>query len=151
MTDWLIFVLYTYDGWFFSHYLFGNTCSSSPCTFRVLFHCQTSSVGCIIQPWIIIQRNKVCKSMNFIIKMSALLRKFIARFSHFMVSLIDPLSWDDIKLFFAQNARAWLAWHVVSIRCCHMPHSTRINGLIERTFYFMLGIGQLIVWFKAFN
>ena len=34
--------------------------------------------------------------------------------------------------FFAQNTRAWLAWHVVSTRRWHMPHSTRKNRLIER-------------------
>ena len=43
-------------------------------------------------------------------------------------------------IFFAQNARAWLAWHVVSTTRCHLPHSLRNNGLNERRvrwiFYF---------------
>ena len=37
--------------------------------------------------------------MIFIIKIRAVLRKFIVRFFHFMVSLIDPLPSDDIQLF----------------------------------------------------
>ena len=35
--------------------------------------------------------NRLTNELNFIIKMHALLRKFIARFFHFMVSLIEPL------------------------------------------------------------
>ena len=34
--------------------------------------------------------------------------------------------------FFDQNTRAWLAWHVVSARQCHIPHSTRNDGFIKR-------------------
>ena len=45
------------------------------------------------------------------------------------------------NFIFAQNVRAWLVWHVVSTKRCHMPHNT-LNGLIERrvrwTFYFTL-------------
>ena len=33
--------------------------------------------------------------------------------------------------FFARNARAWLTWHAVSPRRCQIPHSTRINGLMD--------------------
>ena len=56
---------------------------------------------------------------------------------------------EMISYFFARNARASLAWHVVSTRN-HLPHSTRNNGPIERrvrwTFYFTFGVGQLAVF-----
>ena len=88
------------NGWFFSYYLFANTGLNSSSTFRILFHSQTSIVWSTIKPWIALQTNNACKSLNFIIKMSALIKEFVALFFHFMVSLIDPLPLDVIQLFF---------------------------------------------------
>ena len=111
-------------GDFFSYYLFGNTDLNSWCTFLVLFHCQTSSVWSIIKPWIVVQTNNACKSLNFIIKMHARLRKFIARFFHFMASLVNPIPWDDIQLFFCSKCKS-----LTCITTCGfnktVPHDTQ--------------------------
>ena len=124
-------------GWFFSYYLFGKTGLNSSRTFRVLFHYQISSVWSIIKPWIVLQTKNAWKSLNFIIKMRAFWK---------MLRIVSAM-WDDIHLFFGQNARAWLAWHMVSTKRYHMPHSVRNNGFIERRvrwiFYFTFGTCQL--------
>ena len=86
-------------GDFFSYYISGNTGLNSSRTFRVLFHCQTSSVWCIIEPWIVLQTNNACKSVNFITKMCALLRSIIVLLFHCIVSSFDPLPRDDIQFF----------------------------------------------------
>ena len=99
-----IWVVITGD--FLAFHLFGNTVLNSWRTLRVLFHCQTSSVWSIIQPKIVLQTNNACKSLNFIIQIRTLLRKFNARFSHFMVSLIDPLK-RLLWLNFAPNLHCW--------------------------------------------
>ena len=72
----------------------------------------------------------------------ALLRKFIAHFFHFMVSLINPLPWDDIHLF-SQNNKTWLAWwHVVPTRRYHMPHNSSEYGFIARYIFWPRNISS---------
>ena len=58
-------------------------------------------------------KENACKSLNFIIKIHALLRKFIMRFFHLLVSLIEPLKrlLGQLWLKFAPNLLCWTLNH----------------------------------------
>ena len=63
--------------------------------------------------WIVLQTNNACESLDFIIETRALLRKIIARFFHFIVSLIGPLKqlFGLLWLNIAQNLHCWTLNH----------------------------------------
>lgn len=73
---------------FFGFYIFGNIGVSSLHTFRVLLHCQKSSMWSIILPWMVLGTNNTFKSWKCIIKMRAVLRKVIPRFFYLVTKLI---------------------------------------------------------------
>ena len=66
--------------------------------------------------------NYACKSLNFIIKMRALLRKIIARFFLFMVSLIDLLKrlFRLLWLDFLLNLHCWTLNHQCAYVECEL-------------------------------
>ena len=119
---------YVCNGWFFSNYLYGNNGLNSSRTFHVLFHCQTSSVYCITEPWIVLQTNNASKSLNFISKMRTLLRKFIARFFHLMVSLCDLLKQlvGLMWLNFALNLHCWALYHQYTYVDCDLKNISEL-------------------------